>query len=192
MIQLQIGNETLTIEHDDYCTSPRKDYRLSTFYFSNHNNEAKGFRFEESYDSITHFLEEGPKEIQKHSDEIAVILPVYKYEHSGVVFATTPFSCPWDSGLIGFAVVTKKEARESFQCKNITKKIVTIIKSLVEGELETFSNWANSNCYGFRLEVDGEETESCGGFIANDPLRDIIESGYLDDKWKEVRETEAH
>ena len=30
------------------------------------------------------------------------MLPVYLYDHSGITLKTSPFSCPWDSGMVGF------------------------------------------------------------------------------------------
>lgn len=30
------------------------------------------------------------------------ILPLYLYDHSGITMNTTGFSCPWDSGRVGF------------------------------------------------------------------------------------------
>ena len=34
--------------------------------------------------------------------DAAVILPLFLYDHSGITLQTSPFSCPWDSGQIGF------------------------------------------------------------------------------------------
>ena len=31
-----------------------------------------------------------------------VVLPVYMLNHSGITISTNPFSCPWDSGQVGF------------------------------------------------------------------------------------------
>lgn len=34
--------------------------------------------------------------------EAYVILPLYLYDHSGITMSTSQFSCPWDSGQVGF------------------------------------------------------------------------------------------
>jgi hypothetical protein len=44
----------------------------------------------------------------------AVILPLYMYDHSGISISTSPFGCRWDSGQIGFVLVSKKQALEEF------------------------------------------------------------------------------
>lgn len=53
-------------------------------------------------------LEEAIKERYKG----ATILPLYMYEHSGIALSTTPFSCPWDSGRLGFVIMTKEMAQD--------------------------------------------------------------------------------
>ena len=44
--------------------------------------------------------------------ENLVYLPVYLYDHSGLVLQTTPFSCPWDSGHVGIIYTTLEECRK--------------------------------------------------------------------------------
>ena len=54
--------------------------------------------------------DEQPKEsagdYRKGLPTARVELPLYLYDHSGVTIATTPVSCPWDSGQVGFIYVT--------------------------------------------------------------------------------------
>jgi len=35
-------------------------------------------------------------------------LPIFKYQHSGVRYNTTGFSCPWDSGKFGYIYISKE------------------------------------------------------------------------------------
>ncbi len=37
-----------------------------------------------------------------------VILPLYLYDHGGITMRTNPFSCPWDSGQVGWIYAPKK------------------------------------------------------------------------------------
>ena len=41
-----------------------------------------------------------------------VALPLYLYDHSGLSISTKPFSCPWDSGQVGYIYITHKEAKD--------------------------------------------------------------------------------
>jgi hypothetical protein len=45
------------------------------------------------------------------------IFPVYAYIHSGIALSTSrgyPFDCPWDSGQLGFALVSNAKIQEEF------------------------------------------------------------------------------
>ena len=41
-----------------------------------------------------------------------VILPLYLYDHSGITISTGPFSCPWDSGQVGWIYAPKDTFRK--------------------------------------------------------------------------------
>jgi len=184
--EYSIGNKTLKIVSDDSAESPRENCNIGTLVFrGNSVGDQTDFRFAEGYRSEADALEKGPKEIKKHFGELGAILPVYKYEHSGVVYSTTPFTCPYDSGLIGFIFSTKKIIRENWSLKRVTKAFVSVTESHLASEVETFSQWAEGDIVGYQLEVDGEETESCYGFYG----QDVTTNGILEnvgDEWKEV------
>lgn len=40
--------------------------------------------------------------------ESHIILPIYAYEHGGITLSTGSFSCPWDSGQVGWIYATKE------------------------------------------------------------------------------------
>jgi len=50
----------------------------------------------------------------KHQDEAWSKYPVYAYIHGGITVSTTPFSCRWDSGVLGFIRTTSKESAEKW------------------------------------------------------------------------------
>lgn len=93
-------------------------------------------------------------------------IPVYAYVHSGSSIKaawTNPFGCPWDSGQSGWAYCTKERAIAEFGSKIMTKKVrEAAIKCLI-GEVETFNMYLNGEVYGWIVEVDGEEVDSCWG-----------------------------
>lgn len=47
-------------------------------------------------------------------EEVAVVLPLYLYDHSGLMMNTTGFSCSWDSGQVGYIFVSKDDVRQEF------------------------------------------------------------------------------
>lgn len=68
-----------------------------------------------------------------------VLLPVYLYDHSGLTISTHPFSCPWDSGQVGFIYVTKQQAAQQqikFEdCDKILQQEVAELDSFLRGDV---------------------------------------------------------
>lgn len=79
--------------------------------------------------------------------------PLYKYEHGAVAYSTGAFSCPWDSGRVGFVLVKMDEASDHDKRREIAK-----------GLCETVADWCNGYIYGYVVkDVDDEEVDSCWG-----------------------------
>lgn len=98
-----------------------------------------------------------------------VALPLYKYEHSGIALATTPFQCRWDSGQIGYIYTTKEKMRENWSIKRITEQKRQQAFKILESELEVFGQYISGEVYGFDIEdEDGNSVDSCGGFYGDD------------------------
>lgn len=88
--------------------------------------------FHETHDSF----EAHQEHIEKQLD-VAFITPVYAYVHGGMTISTTPFSCPWDSGKLGWIVMTKQALRENYGVKRVTKKLIEQAMIHVECEVKT-------------------------------------------------------
>jgi hypothetical protein len=146
---------TIRIEYDQHSKSPRDWDNLGTFigFHRRYNiGDTRGSDFSTPED-VQEYLAENP----------SIILSVYMYEHSGVAYSTTPFSCPWDSGQVGVIFVEKVKAAEEYGA--LTDEVIEKIKSRLKGEIETYSKWANGEVYGFIVEdKDGEHVDSCWGF----------------------------
>jgi hypothetical protein len=115
--------------------------------------------------------------------------PVYMYDHSGVSLSTTPFSCPFDSGQIGVAIVFNDKVKEEYGVKRFTKKkkeeILEIVKRNVEGEISIYSSYVEGDVYGFQiLDDDDEVIDSCYGFYGTDFETNGMKD-YLPEEFKE-------
>lgn len=102
-------------------------------------------------------------------DDNYVLLPVYMYEHGNIALSTSSFSCPWDSGQVGYIYVSKEKVVEEYG--DWTAETVAQATKLLEGEVETYSQYLNGEVYGYVIEDGGgEETEegSCWGFYGMD------------------------
>lgn len=79
-------------------------------------------------------------------------LPVYAYVHSGSTIATTPFSCPWDSGRSGWVYCTKEEAIKEFGKKTCTPAVKAKALKCLQCEVETFAQYLEGDVYGYIVE----------------------------------------
>jgi hypothetical protein len=102
-------------------------------------------------------------------DEKAIVLPLYLYDHSGITMATTPFSCPWDSGQVGWIYCTWEKAREEWGPAVTSLQI----KKCLQDEVKVYDNYLTGEVYGYIVERwDGDEwvkEDSCLGFYGSDP-----------------------
>jgi hypothetical protein len=77
--------------------------------------------------------------------DLAVCLPVYMYEHSGIALDVEPFHCRWDSGQVGFIFVSKSKLRDKYNVKRLTKSIVEKAKSVLIAEVAEYNDYLQGN-----------------------------------------------
>ena len=117
--------------------------------------------------------------IQRILDKHFLILPLYLFDHSGISISCAPFSCPWDSGQVGYIYCTKEEGLH--ECRSEE----TALKCL-ETEVETYDQYLRGDIWGFIVEKwvgcaecgrgEWEEVDSCWGFYGTN----VEENGMLD------------
>lgn len=102
--------------------------------------------------------------------EVHAFMPVYAYVHSDVSLSTSPFTCTFDSGMVGWAILTTDSCiNEDYGQEEMEKVIESVVDYL--------SNIALGNVYGFRtFDKYGNVIDSCWGFVGSD----AEESGLLD------------
>lgn len=84
--------------------------------------------------------------------------------------STKPFSCPWDSGQVGWIHVSLSKVREEYGVKRVTKKIREQAISMLEQEVEEYSQYLSGEIYGYVIEdKTGRLVDSCWGFYGSDP-----------------------
>jgi len=84
-----------------------------------------------------------------------VILPLYLYDHSGITMSTGQFSCPWDSGQVGYIVCDNETIQREFNGDRGKAE------KCLEAEVATYDDYLTGNVYGFIVE-EREECEECG------------------------------
>lgn len=139
--------------------------------------------------------------IQRKVEKYYVILPLYLYEHSGMTMNTSGFSCPWDSGQVGFIYVSRKAAKAEYGYPELKEpgwsaameqRCIEALKS----EVKVYDQFLQGDVYGFVVEklvyefeqpvieeVDPEDddlpwkdADSCWGFFGDD----VEESGMIE------------
>ena len=100
----------------------------------------------------------------------AIMLPLYLYDHSGITMKTSPFSCRWDSGKVGFIFVSKDKARSELGWKHLTKPRIEKLETYLDGEVESYDQYLTGNVWGYQVIEDDEVVDSCWGFFGSDPM----------------------
>lgn len=181
--------EVLTITPADFCDSPR-EYSISKFYTFMRRYSSPDTH---KYSSFENFLKSyhcrikftGPDSLPEIQDfflrKKILLVPVYAYIHSGICYSTTPFSCPWDSGLAGVIFCTFDDIRmifDSKSIKNITKKILNEAKVILDKEVKRYNAYANGELYQYEIcDKNGVTIDACSGYIGSD----IMENGMYED-----------
>lgn len=128
-----------------------------------HIKEIKNFE-------VTGDREEDKQALLEIFGEDACILPVYMFSHSGISFSTTPFSCRWDSGQVGW-IATNPDRYKEFGCElpSDQKERYEYMENELKDEIKLLDQYAKGEVFGFRkYDIDGEEIDSCWGFFGDD------------------------
>ena len=96
-------------------------------------------------------------------------LPVFFYDHSGITIATTPFSCPWDSGQIGWAFVELSKLRTEFADVSDPVELQRNAEAMMRAEIAEYDQYLTGDVWCARIENrTGVVLDSCCGFFGSD------------------------
>ena len=71
--------------------------------------------------------------------EVALVLPLYLYDHSELTMATKPFSCPFDSGKVGFIYATYNAIRKAYGKQRLSKKLIERARECLVDEVAQYN-----------------------------------------------------
>ena len=94
-----------------------------------------------------------------------VLMPLYLYDHSGITMSTSPFSCPWDSGQVGWIYADRDMMEKEYGI--VTPEVIKQVQTVLENEVETYDYYLTDQCYGFQLFEGDVEIDSCWGFLGD-------------------------
>lgn len=94
-----------------------------------------------------------PEHVKAYINKHYFILPVYIYDHGCAILNTKSFSCPWDSGQLGFIYAGRDS--EGY----------TDMLAGLEAEVRTYGQYLNGEVYGFEIiDESGDIVDGCWGF----------------------------
>lgn len=172
---------TIKIKQDFDPLNPRKEWdNLGTIVYWYNRYELGDVDGSKEYGDGDDFLQ------AMQQDKDAVMLPVYMYDHSGQTISTTPFSCQWDGGQIGWIYASSETIKKEWG--EVTDETKEKAKNCLKAEIECFDNYITGNVYGYVVEdSNGECIESCCGYNGEDGVEQAIEEakGIVDYEMKQ-------
>jgi len=146
---------------------------------------------------------------EKITEENHVICPLFMFDHSGISLSITPFSCPWDSGQVGFVYVSKDAVPgpvigEAWRARamRIIREEVEDYSAFVAGEVFGYTLYLGLNSQGEPFmrpvngphelhEIEWEFISSCWNIVGHDAAKEYILSD-MPDKIRPALEEEPH
>ena len=160
--QFEHKGHKISIEQDTDAVNPREECDQVGVMVCFHNRYSLGDKHAYKKENYSDW-DELYDDIKEEHNPI-VILPLYLFDHSGITISTTPFSCSWDSGQVGFIYATGE---------NIEKLIgheidEAQVKKHLENEVLTYDQYLRGDVFCYNIEQEGEVVDSCGGFYGFD------------------------
>jgi len=164
----------INIYQDDNPQNPREDDNLGTMLCF-HGGYTLGDKTDLSskdfngWNEIYDYLIKEKKAI--------IILPLYLYDHSGLSIKVGSFQgllpqghAEFDSGQVGFIYVTKEKIQKEFipKVEKLTKALKVRTEKVLRAEVEIYNQYLNGEVYGFKIEKNGQDFDSCWGFYEID------------------------
>lgn len=151
----------LKIEYDEFSESPRDWDNLGMICVSKrcrYTNDESGLA-----DELT--WSDRKADMKTLEQKGFIVLPLSVYDHSGVHIYIGGKCDAWDSGQIGWYIVSKDRIRKEYGVKRISKKLLEKVEVIMENEVKTYNAYYNGEVYQFTLTHNDEEVDSCGGFF---------------------------
>jgi len=193
--KINLGNFTAKIIQDEDNQGPREWDNLGTMVCE-HRRYSLGDSNHGVDLSSSNSWDDHEKAIKKVFGKDCVLLPIYMIDHSGQSVSTSPFSCPWDSGRVGSIVASRKDIRENFGIKRVTKEKLDHSIQILKGEVETYDQYLQGDVYGYQIvenmvDDEGNEYEadrdSCWGFYGLEIIEEEVNQllkGYKEEQDK--------
>lgn len=165
---IEYRGHTIEIKYDGDSPNPVKDWDVLGEWCV-YGRDVDGLNNSEEFDS----REDVPDLMRFVKQGKGIVFPVYAYIHGGIALSLGrggQFSCPFDSGQIGWILYRKDKMLSEFGGKIFSKALKDRAKKNAEAIIETMNQWLSGDVYGYI--IDDGEGDSCWGFFG---MEDCIE-----------------
>lgn len=142
---------------DDDPSNPRKEFDNAGKMVCWHSRYSLGD--EQPDQSPSEFYDEILKPIEQAG---GIVLPLYLLDHSGITISTSGFSCPWDSGQVGYIYIDADTIRKEWGAAQ--NDAMERARECLISEVETYDQYLTGDVWGYVIEKDGEHIDSCWRF----------------------------
>ena len=166
------NNCNILISPNEYALNPLINFDLLTRFFTWHKSYNLGndhqFRTPNEFIQYYKITHKNNEYISSHQD-ILLIKPLYLYDHSSLSLSTTPFSCRWDSGQVGFVMMLRSDILCFYNKKKITKKIQQEILQTMENDIALYNHYLEGDVYRYECKTkEGRFIDACSGYYGYD------------------------
>jgi hypothetical protein len=172
-----VRDYTIEIVYDDNVREPRDGDCYGTLVFFKERGWTGADEYISSatidpttgeYASDADSLEGWKMFMYRHWPGAFFVLPIARDSHGPQSrYWPVNWGDGYDGSIVGFLVYTEQHLSDWFGEDSEWPDEDALWESM-EGEMREFTDWANGNTWGYRiLDVNGDEVESCWGFICD-------------------------
>jgi hypothetical protein len=184
----------IRILRDSDPQNPRTEFDNVTVMVCEHRRYKLGDK--QASDEISSYAIRGWGDVEKALREKyapIAIKPLYMYDHSGITISTTPFSCPWDSGQVGFVLVPgsqrKEQWPETLNPQPAEEVILAWAERAIDGDVKVYDQYLTGDVYGFVVDEAVEDPTRPGEQMIDENENPVFDKGdscwgFYGDDWK--------
>lgn len=149
----------LEIKQDPHPYNPREEFDHLCKMFCFHQRYMLGDKHDYRYQDFKGW-NEFYKQLYKDYDPV-VIKPLNLYDHSGITISTSRFSCPWDSGHVGFVLISAEDCIKEYGKRDGDAH--SLAEKVLDGEVKEYDQYLRGDIWGFNFKHPaGPKCEACG------------------------------
>lgn len=182
--EIKNGHKIARIYYDHLADSPREWENLGIIAYAHGRYILGDEKIDDAIDWLESklgiepagvYTDERLEELEADFFDKFVALPLYLFDHGGITISTTPFSCPWDSGKVGYIYVDDDRLKSEYG--KVTDDVRERALGVLRSEVKVFDDYLRGLVFGFRIVEEDhdwkgdwfeEELDSCWGFYGTD------------------------